>query len=270
MPAIRRPWRPLFLGLGALALVLAGCKYSGPQSSPAPEAFSWVPTAAPSATAQQALAVSLRDLHLCGSEPTVVTTIWVVTGTTYGMAVLTADCHTDSNDTRQTLVLVQLGVDTPYQPRCPHWQLVGETYVGRNAPPPNAPADVLAHVPAWLPLPPDAYASDPMGGGVVTPSWVQVWESATREFIAGRFRSTALRPPNAQALTSEPAGWVTEDHGLVSVVLPQPGDWTFFFAGTAAPAQVEDLARRALPHADDLLPWPSPLPANQPVSTPAC
>jgi hypothetical protein len=74
----------------------------------------------------------------------------------------------------------------------------------------------------------------------------------------------------AQALTSGLAGWLTEQHGLGAVALPQPGDRTFFFAGKAAPAQVKDLGRCTLPHVDDLLPWPSPPPADQPMSTPAC
>jgi hypothetical protein len=229
-----------------------------------------VPTAAPSVTAQEALAVSLRDLRLCLSGPAAaVTTTWVVTGPTYGMAILLADCHTDPHDTRQALAFLQVGVDTPYQPRCPHWQLEGGSLVTLR-PPPNPPEAGLAQVPSWLPLPPDNYLTDPLGGGPYPPSAVQVWESATQEFVTGRFQGLALRPPDAQPLTTESPGWLTKEHGLVSVVLPQPDGWTFYFAGTASPQQVEDLARRTVAHADDLLPWPQPAPTDYPKPTPAC
>lgn len=272
MSLMRRARRSLSLELVVLVLVLvlAGCQ-SVPAKRPPPSPFTWRPTAAPSVTAQQALAADLRDLQLCFSGPaTALTTTWVVTGPTYGLAVLVADCQTDPHDTRQGLAFLTLGVDTPDQPRCPHWQLIGPTLVDLR-PPPDPPTDVLAQVPAWLPLPPDHYLTDPLGGGQSPPAAGQMWLSATREFVAGRFRAVALRPPNARALTtSEPAGWLDEEHGLASVVLPQPGGWTFFFAGTAAPGQVEDLARRTLPHVDELLPWPQPRPADSPAPTPAC
>jgi hypothetical protein len=185
------------------------------------------------------------------------------------MAVLVADCHTDPYDTRQSLAFLQLGVDTPDQPRCPHWQLIGSSLVTLR-PPLEPPTAVLAQVPAWLPLPSDGYLTTPLGGGPYPPSALQEWESATREFVTGRFQGTALHPPNAQALTTDSPGWLTEEHGLASVVLLQPDGWTFFFAGTAAPTQVEDLARRTLAHVDDLLPWPRPRPTNAVAPTPAC
>src|SRR5258708_39305437 len=121
MPITRRPHRPLSLGLGVLVLLLAGCQ-SAPLrgGGPPPPPFTWVATAAPSATAQQALAVSLRYLRLCATGPAAaITTTWVVTGPTYGLAVLVADCHTDPRDQPQGLPFPQLGVAPPDQPPSP-------------------------------------------------------------------------------------------------------------------------------------------------------
>jgi hypothetical protein len=48
---------------------------------------------------------------------------------------------------------------------------------------------------------------------------------------------------------------------LVSVVVPLATGWTFFFSGTAVPAQVQQLAASTLDHMQEALP-PEPISAN--------
>jgi hypothetical protein len=130
--------------------------------------------------------------------------------------------------------------------------------------PADLPVGVEASIPSWLPLPPGRYAST-LGSliGDISPlchnGWV-AWQSSTYEVVAGQTDWAVLPPPyDATTTTStisvdEHPGWLTDDHGIATVVVPMPDGSTFFLAGTDPASEVADLAAHALPHRDDLMP----------------
>jgi hypothetical protein len=249
-----------------LSIGLVGCSRPGDigiQKFPPPVLFRWTPSAATDArTPQQAFAAGMR-LDLCQpvAARSIVTT-WLASGPDYGAAWVVADCRDNRTDPRPMQALFLVRRDRQDGPKCDYWMAVNAGFAQKvlAGPIPNAER---TRVPAWLPLPPDAYHETPAMTSLHPLSSLRTWTSASRVFIAGRFEGQATRPADGAATVSiaGKAGWLVPGQGLVSVVVPLATGWTFFFSGTAAPDQVQQLAASTLDHLEEALP-PESIPAN--------
>src|SRR5258706_7198337 len=249
-----------------LAIGLVGCARpgdSGIRKFPPPELFRWTASAATDArTLQQAFAVGMR-LDLCQpvAARSVVTT-WLASGPDYGAAWVVADCRDNRNDPRPVQALFLVRRDRQDGPKCDYWMADNAGFVQKalTGPMPNAER---AQVSAWLSLPPDTYHETPAMTSLHPLSSLRSWTSASRVFVTGRFEGQATRPADGATLVrvGGRSGWLVPGQGLVSVVVPLATGWTFFFSGTAVPAQVQQLAASTLDHIQGTLP-PEPIPAN--------
>lgn len=84
---------------------------------------------------------------------------------------------------------------------------------------------------------------------------VRAWFSLTpRDYVLGLVKERATRPPEATWTTVDGLpGWVMEANGMVTTVVPRPDGAVAVFASTGSASEVEALAARALPRADDAL-----------------
>ena len=84
---------------------------------------------------------------------------------------------------------------------------------------------------------------------------VRAWFSPTpRDYVLGLVKESATRPPEATATTIDGLpGWVMEANGMATIVAARPDGEVVVFAGAASASEVEALAARALPRADDAL-----------------
>lgn len=90
--------------------------------------------------------------------------------------------------------------------------------------------------------------------GVDPQASVLAWSSDTRLYVAGHVADEAFPPAGALPVSiAGSAGWMTEDHGMVSVVLPGANGTTFFFAGSGSADEIQQLAALALQHENSLL-----------------
>jgi hypothetical protein len=258
--------RPLAVAplVALLLALLAGCVPSGASGAGGikkeapPVLFRWTTSAAAgAATPQAAFAAGMR-LDLCQpAAARLVTTTWLAAGPDFGVAWVVADCGADRADPRPVQSLFLIRRDRQDGPTCDHW--TGDN-AGFSVKPPAGPVPdaVRARMPAWLPLPPDAYLELPTTTDVPPRSSVHSWLSATHAFLAGRFEGLATRPA-AGATTVSVAGntgWLVQDGGMASVVVPLATGETYFFSGTAAPDQLLPLAAQTLAHLEEALPLP--------------
>jgi hypothetical protein len=283
--------RRISLRLAGIALLvttlalLAGCAvplpwvpaYSSSSSSihnvPAPIPFEWKRVTPPPATPQQAYAVGMSLLNICGNQPpantTTTTLTWLVGGPTYGAVLARATCAQDGGDAHEGIALLPLALDKSVQPSCPAWDIEGGLF-GAQLPTDAKLGPNAYQIPSWLPLPRDTYEPEQMGGEIVS-SALFVLESSTRLFITGRFAGSATRPDGVETVSvGGRAGWQVSDHDIVTVTVPLADGWTFFFSGTADAATMRHLTSASLAHLDTLLPKPLPAPTDYPQPTPAC
>lgn len=262
-----------------------------PRTGPPPPPYTWTRVTPPPATPQQAYAASMSNLRLCEWRAAYsVTTTWLVAGPTHGVALALVDCSNVWSDARQGMAVISISLDTNIQPHCPAWML--ERAMLTTQPPISPALDTVGNnIPPWLPLPTDGY----LAISAMPAPWtiaLNVWQSRTRLFIAGRFKGSATRPAGAETVSVggrsgwqasvhdivsvtvpvvdgwERSYWQVRDHDIVSVTVPLADGWTFFFSGTADALTMRQLASASLAHLDTLL--PKPLPADYPQPTPAC
>ncbi len=105
----------------------------------------------------------------------------------------------------------------------------------------------------------------PWRGGIATGARLQLrYGSAptAHSYFAERVNATASRPTTGATALSLPAGlgWSTRAGDYTSVVLPLPHGQTFVLAGSAEPAQIEQLAAQISTQVDALIPLASVLP----------
>jgi hypothetical protein len=102
--------------------------------------------------------------------------------------------------------------------------------------------------------------------GLRTPRAGTIWVALTpRDYVLGLVRESVTRPQEALTTTvGGLAGWVTEANGMATIVAARADGAVFFFAGTGSASDVEALAARALPRAEEALGGPLP-----PAITPA-
>lgn len=235
-------------------------------SYPAPVLYRWsAQAAAGSATPQQAFAAGMQ-LDLC--HPVAarsVTITWLASGPNFGVVWVVADCRNNAADTRpvQSLFLAHRVIQ---QGSTSDQWLSGDVGFTQKPPAGPIPAEVQAQTPPWLSLPPDAYLQTPTVTNTQPLATILSWTSATNVFITGRFEGSAT-PPSTGASTisvTGHAGWLVEDQGMASVVVPLASGQTFFFSGTTTGREVQLLATEMLSHLEYVLPLnPSP-----PGSTP--
>jgi hypothetical protein len=180
-------------------------------------------------------------------------TIWLENGPNYGIALIQFACPVGTREHGQSKFwLVSLGKHPRWG-----WQPLAGEYTPRPAssgtPGPQLPT---VAVPAWLALPADTYTGYPVPPcGQIPPVAWQDWYSAIRTFVAGHVADRALRPADAQPVTIDGTlGWMVQEHGIASVVVPLADGTTFFFAGSVTSTQVQSLAGQALAHLSALLP----------------
>lgn len=180
-------------------------------------------------------------------------TIWLENGPNYGIALIQFTCPLGTREHGQSTFWVDSLGKRPNGEWLP---LAGE-YTPRPASSGMPSTQSLsAAVPAWLALPGDNYEGHLVGPcGQIPPVAWQAWYSATRTFVAGHVADRALMPADARLVTiAGKAGWMAQQYGMVSVVVPLADGTTFFFAGSVTSAQVEGLSAQALAHLSALLP----------------
>ena len=264
-----------------------------PRTGPPPPPYTWTRVTPPPTTAQQAYAQSMSNLRLCEWRAALSATMtWLVAGPTHGVALALADCSNIWSDARQGMAVISVSLDTDIQPHCPAWVL--EQAMLTTQPPISPALDAAGNnIPPWLPLPTDGYLAIASMPSPWTTT-LNVWQSRTRLFVAGRFAGSATRPAGAETISIdgrsgwqvtdhdivsvtvpvvdgwERSYWQVRDHDIVTVTIPLAGGWTFFFSGTADTTTIQRLAGASLSHLDTLLPKPLPTPTDYPQPTPAC
>lgn len=180
-------------------------------------------------------------------------TIWLENGPHYGIVLIQFACPAGTREHGESIVWINSLGKRPNGEWLP---LAGE-YTPRPAssgtPSPQSP---VAGVPAWLALPGDHYEGRLVGpcGQVPAVAW-QSWDSTTRTFVAGHVADRALLPAYARPVTIDgKAGWMTQQDGIASVVVPLADGTTFFFAGSLTSTQIQGLSAQALAHLSALLP----------------
>jgi hypothetical protein len=91
---------------------------------------------------------------------------------------------------------------------------------------------------------------------VTAVTWAgRAWVSLTpRDYVLALVKENVTRPPEASPTTIDGLpGWVTQANGMATIVAPRSDGAVVVFAGTGSASQVEALAARALPRADDAL-----------------
>ncbi len=98
-------------------------------------------------------------------------------------------------------------------------------------------------------------------------SWVAL---TPRDYVLGLVADSDVRPPDATPTTvGGLPGWVTEANGMATVVMPRSAT-AIFFSGTGSASEIEALAARVLPNAEEALGGPPPpTPTPPPTSTPS-
>lgn len=227
-----------------------------PKSLLSPSLWTWSQQGAyDSQTPQEALAANIHLTPCDGAPPQTATVTWLDAGHDYGFAFISVICPHQPQP--YATIYLALGRDDQH-----HWTIQAADTLGRrNAGVPSNSTSVSdVPVPAWLPLPSDTYSGDWVSWqrGSTPPASVAAWytgSSTFRTFVFGHVADPAMRPTDATSVqVNGETGWITDENGMVIVTLPLADGSTAFFAGTGTASQVEDLAARAFPHMDDVLP----------------
>ncbi len=246
--------------LSIASVACAGNSTTAPHP-PAPLLLYWDNSAsAGAATPQAAYVLSARfaPCLLPGNETTTApdqSVTWLVSGRDFGIAYLRATCRDTLRGDylyRNFLVLVKgaknLWYEDEFQRRLPFPPEVNPTL------PPELQASSLADL-----FPADTYAELPWWRtSLQVPLAERMWVAVTpRDYVVGLVRDSVIPPPEAITTTvGRLQGWVTEGNGMATVVAPRPDGVVFFFAGTGSASEVEEIAARALPHAEEALGGP--------------
>lgn len=270
-----RRWAAIALSLCCcfLSVACAGNSAAGIQKMPPPDTFVWNATASVGAATPQAAYASSAHFVPC-RRPTVSTSdndarlptndermttspdqsvIWLFSGPRVGVAYLRATCRNAFHGNyvyRSFLVLYKRVQDTWYSDQFQRQVPFPPTEDPTPTFAPSAssltdlfPADTYRD---WGPMPPpDAPVS----------LLVRAWFSLTpRDYVLGLVKESATRPQEATWTTVDGLPeWVMEANGMATIVVPRPDGAVAVFAGTGSASEVEALAARALPRADDAL-----------------
>ncbi len=82
------------------------------------------------------------------------------------------------------------------------------------------------------------------------------WISNTETFVVDHIASIPQRPSTGTTnvtIHSTP-GWMLQEHGITSIILPLAGGEAFIFAGTANTTQSQNLATQVLAHLQEIAP----------------
>jgi hypothetical protein len=234
-----------------------------------PWTFVW--TAPPGGISQS---VSLADayaqagkvFHNNSAPLAPVSTAWLASGPTFGMAAV----QLDPAGTYVNLVTVQV------DPTTKTWTGSGGTLLpfydcGASASATDGPLTFPAKV-----------CQEGNGGKFATPTnpgryAETAWSAGKQAFILYRWNPIDLRPtPDAAPLKigGHPA-WMTTHLAYTSIVVQTKRDETVLFSGTASPATIQKLTEEALTDLDKLVPLldgpptpPGPIPTPGPSGTP--
>ena len=282
-----RCWTAIALSVCCLLSVACAETSTNPRSSGPPQFFTWNYNASVGATTPQeayALSAHYTPCRMPGGETASPdqSVTWLVSGPRVGLARLRATCrgaaHGDAvhhgvlevvkgivqgrhDAWEYYLVQQELPLPPPVSPPTPTSSpsapsiadlLPADNYLawgpGRTSPPagppsPSEPTRVFYAVRGWMAL-------------------------ARRDYVLGLVADSGARPPDAMSTTvGGLPGWVTEANGMATVVTPRSYG-AVFFAGTGSAYEIEALAARVLPTAEEALggpPPPTPTPA--PTST---
>lgn len=261
----RRRWmamaRSMFLCLlSALSVACADSTTMAPHP-PAPLLLDWDwsvsagatnPQAAYARSAHFAPCLLPRDRTTTATDQSVT---WLLSGPDVGVVYLRASCSNTPRGNylyRNSLVLIK-GTQNA-------WYADGfERRLPFPAPVDSTPTQELG-VPSLIDLfPADTYVEQPVWRAtepisIAGRSWVSL---TSRDYVLGLVQGTVTRPPEAVATTLDGLqGWVTETNGMATVVAPRPDGVIFVSAGTGCASEIEAIAARALPRAEEALGGP--------------
>lgn len=280
-----RCWTAIALSVCCCLLSVACAETStNPRSGGPPQFFTWNYNASVGATTpQEAYALSahftpcIMSSGMTASPDQSVT--WLLSGPRVGVAYVRATCRGAVHGDSVYRCILEV-VKGTVQGRHDAWNFdLAQrewTFTPTADPPvptsaPSAPS--IAHL-----LPADSYRDwgPARMSPVAAPStfvpvfWAwRTWIALTpRDYVLGLVADRGARPPDAIPTTVDGLpGWVTEANGMATVVTPRSYG-AVFFAGTGSAPEIEALAARVLPTAEEALggpPPPTPTPA--PTST---
>jgi hypothetical protein len=273
-----RRWAVLTLSVCCCLLSVA-CAENTPQSRgvhPPPDLFAWNYSASVGATTPQEAYARSAQFAPCRQPNDRMTAsadqsaTWLLSGPSMGVAYLRATCRGAFHGDylyRSFLVLAK----GTFNGRHDSWY-IDEFHRRLPFPPPVDPTPTQdLHVPSLTNLfPADTYldwgpARPYLDWGPAPPPGapvslvVRAWVALTpRDYVLGLVKESVTRPQEATTTTvGGLVGWVTEANGMATIVAPRPDGAVFFFAGAGSASEVEALAARALPRAEDALRDPS-------------
>lgn len=198
-----------------------------------------------SALPEAAFAQGASVVHFPGGlhQPPSATT-WLATGPMFGVAMVQLD------PAGQYLDIATLGIDTQH-----HTWVENSTTV-RNG---QGCADGSRAVGAVV-FPEAVCQTGTLHQGLRTAYTghytLASWVSDTGIFVLDHIVATPQRPLSGATnvtIHSVP-GWMLQEHGITSIILPLAGGEVFIFAGTASTAQSKDLAAQMLVHLQEIAP----------------
>ena len=120
----------------------------------------------------------------------------------------------------------------------PNWMAIVSGYGGRPGPNVGVPK---------RPLPGDHYTCVGYVAEQTPPFDAMFCLSATETYVFGHFAREGARPTGAPTITlAGNAGWLVQDNGFASVVVPLQDGETFVFGGTTDPAGAESMGSEVL------------------------
>jgi hypothetical protein len=267
-----RRWAAITLSVFVCLLSVA-CGETTPAAShpPPPSYFVWDYVASGAATTPQEAYARSAHLAPCRMPNDRMTSssdqsvTWLLSGPDVGVIYLRATCHgaVHGDYLYRYLLVLSKGI---YH----RWYIDGpeESWPFPPTEYPTPMSNGLLPSPAGL-LPGDFYFASgawrhDLGISAAGRNWVAL---TPRDYILGLVKESVIRPQDALTTTVDGLlGWVAEANGMATVVALRPHGVVFFFAGTGSASEIETLAARVLPKAEDAL--GGPLPDPTPIITP--
>ncbi|HEV2458103.1 MAG TPA: hypothetical protein VGS80_07025 [Ktedonobacterales bacterium] len=223
----------------AAALALAGCAghavgaHTPPTVTATPQPiwqFVWVTTDADQgASPQAAYAASAQARSPDGGLHNPANSWWLATGPNFGLVVSQLD---PAGQNMALSVLSRGSVQGP------NWMAIVSGYGTRPS--------VNAGMPK-RPLPGSNYTCAGYVAEPAPPFDAMFCLSATETYVFGHFAREGARPTGAPTVTvAGNAGWLVQDNGFASVVVPLQDGETFVFGGTTDPAGAEGMGSEVL------------------------
>ncbi len=226
-----------------IAAFLAGILQQSPRNVGGvlpPPLFQWSPTNVTGNLSPQDAFARGVTLTPCRGQPAEsVTVSWLGVNPHFGLALIQARCSQDIGLAEIVFVMYQkqVGVWTPLVEND-----TGITIYNTD----------FTTVPSWLPLPKDTKYSLTWTPGE-NPVLLRGWYSFSHLYLGGRIGNPVQPASTSQPVTiAGKKGWLVNDRGIVTILVPLSSEETYFFTATDSPQETQVLSADLLEHLDEL------------------